>query len=425
MPIESGTLAAHRLGSALYGENASTSGDECIALGVTLLECDFRWTSDGVEVVQHDATLDYATTGTGTIAAMTWEQVSSAASDPNTYMRGTGYSESPVLTMDALLARYPSAVVLAEHKDVTSTWRVASVAQRWRDSGYADRVIIQAQSSTVCEEWIRWGFRTMVVTGSDLVNPAAYVAAGHTWVGYAFTGTGTAGEIARIAAAKAAGLRVAVWTLNRRHHIAAAWDAGADVVMTDHPTYATKSAVTASTSVTFSSGRYPVGTMAASGLYTEIVSGRLRTSGGASWSAGLIGACGPIEASTFSVTATLRHEGTPNQWAGIAVQGADDADYHGATGYRAGLAEDGTLTLYSYTSDGTETLIGSAASTAPSGGVDCEVTISVTPAGVSASTGGVTVSSSDTTHRPDRWWPHVCRGVGATPVGFSSVEVAI
>ncbi|WP_323760787.1 glycerophosphodiester phosphodiesterase family protein [Maricaulis sp.] len=70
-------LAAHRGGPAPgYPENALTSLDRLIELGVLYAEIDVRRTADGVLFLLHDDTLDRTTSGSGPLDGLTWEELS-------------------------------------------------------------------------------------------------------------------------------------------------------------------------------------------------------------------------------------------------------------------------------------------------------------------------------------------------------------
>ncbi len=71
---------AHRLGggegtTAYYWENSWKAYDRSLAAGVKIFETDVRWTSDGVPILMHDATVDRTTNGTGTVSQMTIAQI--------------------------------------------------------------------------------------------------------------------------------------------------------------------------------------------------------------------------------------------------------------------------------------------------------------------------------------------------------------
>ncbi len=74
-------VAAHRslhlsLSNIEVAENSMTAIKEAIGAKIDLIEMDVRRSSDGVLVLMHDATIDRTTTGTGTVSAMTYSNLS-------------------------------------------------------------------------------------------------------------------------------------------------------------------------------------------------------------------------------------------------------------------------------------------------------------------------------------------------------------
>lgn len=71
---------AHRLGGGegdkpYFYENSWKAYDRSLAAGVTIFETDVRWTSDGVPILMHDATVDRTTNGTGKVSELTIAQI--------------------------------------------------------------------------------------------------------------------------------------------------------------------------------------------------------------------------------------------------------------------------------------------------------------------------------------------------------------
>lgn len=68
-------VIAHRGASGNYPENTLLAFQQAIEMGVDWIELDVMTTSDGVVIVSHDTRADRCTDGTGSIPAMTLEQV--------------------------------------------------------------------------------------------------------------------------------------------------------------------------------------------------------------------------------------------------------------------------------------------------------------------------------------------------------------
>lgn len=69
-------IIGHRGGAGIGAENSLSCLKRGIDTGVDMIEIDIHQTSDGIVVVNHDPTLDRTTNGTGTIAEMTYKEIS-------------------------------------------------------------------------------------------------------------------------------------------------------------------------------------------------------------------------------------------------------------------------------------------------------------------------------------------------------------
>jgi glycerophosphoryl diester phosphodiesterase len=69
-------IQGHRGFCERYPENTMLGFQMALAEGAGGIETDVRRTRDGVFVLSHDATLDRTTSGSGTIAEMTWPEIS-------------------------------------------------------------------------------------------------------------------------------------------------------------------------------------------------------------------------------------------------------------------------------------------------------------------------------------------------------------
>lgn len=66
-------VVAHRGDWRNAPENSLQALQNCIDLGVDMVEIDVRETLDGVLVLMHDETIDRTTTGTGMVSELSWE----------------------------------------------------------------------------------------------------------------------------------------------------------------------------------------------------------------------------------------------------------------------------------------------------------------------------------------------------------------
>ena len=66
-------VVAHRGDWRNAPENSLQAIQNCIDMGVDMVEIDVRQTKDGQLVLMHDVTVDRTTTGTGKVSELTWE----------------------------------------------------------------------------------------------------------------------------------------------------------------------------------------------------------------------------------------------------------------------------------------------------------------------------------------------------------------
>jgi glycerophosphoryl diester phosphodiesterase len=254
-------LAAHRGGAALWPENSLRAFRESLALGVDLLELDVHLSADGRVVVIHDATLDRTTDATGPVAART------AAELGRVRLRAPdgAVTDERVPTLQAVLELVaPSrAGLLLEVKGPTPGENVVYERDHGEvritpGPGYAgmiDHALALLEKASMLARANVMGFSPEVVTRTRALAPGVattfLVAAAHvTQVGArpedaiawgARLGATDAGlqhtlaSPAVMATARAAGLRVGVWTVNDEGAMRRASGLGVDVLTSDRP----------------------------------------------------------------------------------------------------------------------------------------------------------------------------------------------
>ncbi|WP_175489802.1 glycerophosphodiester phosphodiesterase family protein [Algibacter lectus] len=65
-------VASHRAAHQEYPENSIKAIEECIRLGVDIVELDIRQTKDGEIIIMHDSTVDRTTNGKGKVDELNW-----------------------------------------------------------------------------------------------------------------------------------------------------------------------------------------------------------------------------------------------------------------------------------------------------------------------------------------------------------------
>ena len=236
-------VIGHRGDSAHFPENTAPSFDRAIELGVDAIEFDLRVTRDGVVVVNHDATVDRTTDGTGAIAAMTLAELESLDAGARFTVDGKAYPHRgkgmATLTFEELLERYPSIPLLIEVKVAAAVEGARRLIER---HGAADRVLLDSTDAGAVEPFRGTG----LVTGASMRDvirllPRALLGRPPAKLPYSALCIppwyqGIRVPILRLASvARAVGVATHVWTINDPQVAAALWQAGINGIITDDP----------------------------------------------------------------------------------------------------------------------------------------------------------------------------------------------
>jgi glycerophosphoryl diester phosphodiesterase len=240
-------VAAHRGGAALWPENSLTAFRGAIALGVDALELDVHLTADREVVVIHDATLDRTTTGRGPIRAATLAQIRTVRLVDRA---GVPTHEGvPTLAEVLDLARATSMLVLPEIKLDLARSPYPDIEQLvvklLRARGLLGRASVQSFDEATLRRVraMEPAARTMLLV--NRVRMAAHAGSAADAVRWAVdVGAADLGIDHRLidgrllAAARAAGVRVAAWTVNTEEDMRRMGTLGVDLVMSDRPDHA-------------------------------------------------------------------------------------------------------------------------------------------------------------------------------------------
>lgn len=128
-------VIGHRGNSAHAPENTLEAFRQAVALGVDALEFDVRRTADGVVVVLHDPTLDRTTDGSGRVDHLRLDEVRRADAGARfTSDRGASWPWRDrglrVPTLEEVLQTFPDTPVLIEIKDEAAGTAVRDVILR-------------------------------------------------------------------------------------------------------------------------------------------------------------------------------------------------------------------------------------------------------------------------------------------------------
>jgi glycerophosphoryl diester phosphodiesterase len=237
-------VAAHRGGAALWPENSLTAFRGAIALGVDALEFDVHLTADGEVVVIHDATLDRTSTGRGPVRAMTLAQIKNV----RLVDRAGVPTQDGVPTLAEVLdlARATPMLVLPEIKLDLARSPYPDIEPRvvalLRARGLLGRASVQSFDEGTLRRVraLEPAVRTMLLVSR--VRMAAHSGSAADAVGWAVdVGAADLGidyrliDAKLVAAARAAGVRVAAWTVNADDDLRRMSALGVDLVMSDRP----------------------------------------------------------------------------------------------------------------------------------------------------------------------------------------------
>jgi glycerophosphoryl diester phosphodiesterase len=227
----------HRGLSVRLSENTLASFRAALEAGAGGIELDVRVTRDGHPVVMHDATVDRTTDGFGAVAGMTLEAVRRL---------GVGQSGEKVPTLREVFEEFPSAAVNLDIKDWDLPGAEEVVLGVLREAGVAGRVLVASADHRVLRRFRRAAGGEFY-TGASRREIAVFYAASLLRLERLVRPAYVALQVPVyygplrlltprfVRAARAAGVRVDVWTINDPARMREVLDLGADAVMTDRP----------------------------------------------------------------------------------------------------------------------------------------------------------------------------------------------
>ena len=237
-------VAAHRGGAALWPENSLLAFRSALALGVDALELDLHLTADGEVVVLHDPTLERTSTGRGAVRDA---RLADLASVQLKTPEGAATAERvPTLAQVLDLVAQSSSELLPEIKLDAHRQRYDGIEEKVlaliRARGLLARTTIQAfQGDTIRRlRELEPAARTMLLVGRgdvgrDRARPAEAVRRARELGATDLGMNHRLIDADVVAAARAAGIRLAAWTVNDETDIRRMIDLGVDLVMSDRP----------------------------------------------------------------------------------------------------------------------------------------------------------------------------------------------
>lgn len=131
---------APRHGRGSTPENSLTALDQCIAIGVDVMETDVRRSRDGYLVMIHDDTVDRTTDGHGRVADLTLAQLRALRLRENEGGAATASTDQRIVTLDEMLTHGRGKIIFnLDVKDAI----YGEVAAAVKQSGDVGQVIVK------------------------------------------------------------------------------------------------------------------------------------------------------------------------------------------------------------------------------------------------------------------------------------------
>lgn len=211
----------HRGARAYEPENTLSSFRKAIELGATAIELDVRKTKDGKLVVIHNADVNKTTNSEGAVNELTLEQIQKLVTDKNEHI--------PTLD-DVLDAVGKKVKILVEIKEVGTEKQILDLIQK---KGLLDNVILvsfhEESLKTVRELNNKVETGLIYVRHKNPIQTALDLKAEYLLSLYSFT------HSANIQKAHEKGLKVIVWTINKKEEAQEYKQKGVDGIATDRP----------------------------------------------------------------------------------------------------------------------------------------------------------------------------------------------
>lgn len=427
----------HRGGSLLAPENTIQAFRYAVARGAKFLEMDVRLMADGSFGCCHDTTIDYMTTATGNVANQSAIRWQSLTVDCSQWLGPDWPNLSGLTLFEDVLREFGNKVILLPEIAHTATERgvlMAALLKKYNIS--TDMVIVECGSNDPLVPVREAGYQTLLY-GAGLVADTVG-AQGHQWVGIPYTES--AGQVAAL---KATGAKVLMYTVNRQKDYNAAIAKGADGVISDDPLYVsnTHPRKTADPYLMQSRwdgmGIYPnhsaANKLISTGIFTTAGAWEINNAAASVHNSTLQGWGCPINndmnATSYRIdfTTDLISALDTGRWFGVHLTTDDEAYTDGysntANGYQILIRKSGQLQVYRITA-GTPTLLSSFSGTARADGdsVPYRVTVSPTQITVARTNNADTLTVTDSTHRGLPYFRFGSAGVAGR---YKSVSVTV
>lgn len=232
---------AHRGGAKLMPEETLEAYDNAVQAGADVLEMDVHATKDGVLVLNHDATLDRTTDGTGNVKDHTYAELqtldaaySFSRDGGSTFpLRGSGVR---MATFKSVLTRFPTHYFSVEIKQSDPSI-VDAVLALLAETGMEERVILISFSEKTIKEVRQKNPR--LVTGASLPEMVAIETLSEAkqadYVLPCPIFQMSSADAALVTKIRRYGAKIQVWTINDAAQMRSFLDLGVDGIITDDP----------------------------------------------------------------------------------------------------------------------------------------------------------------------------------------------
>ena len=378
-------VIAHRGGSLQVPEHTMEGYRVAVGQGLHVIEQDVSTLADGGLGVMHDGTVDRMTTSSGNVAehtSVSWKQLDIDAS----ITLGGGWPDGlhPPL-FEEVLTEFGNRVLLcAEAKSTDAMGPMIDALER--HGVRPASVLLQSFALVDCRLARSRGWDVIWLGCADIAQASAE---GIGWIGL------RAGHVTAefCAAAHAAGIAVACFTVNRRHQRDAVIADGVDAIFSDDPAYIAGDASRRASDL-FAGQRWLPGMLPGTGR------GRFYADD-SSWGFGvsdtitstLMGFLAPPDPEAFTLHLDVRVDRTCGDSGSSCVfvfLSTDDHPYRpssgsspGANGYLFLLRGDGELAVHGVVEGVATTLASSTGGTAPQPDSYARLRITVTGPGLS------------------------------------------
>jgi len=221
---------AHRGSAAVYPEETYLAYDESVRSGNVLLEGDVALLGDGSLAVMHDATVDRTTTATGSLSAFDATSWSALRADGNAW-HGSNYGDNlnVPLFRDWIQKYRSSAIFVPEDKDSRSMEPMLKVFDELKLN--RDKVLLQCFSLNPLKLALSAGYQACFLNNNSATSISTVQASGVGWIGLPMS------PPAELKKWTDTGLKVLVWTINRRFQRDEALSVSVRGFFSDDPTY--------------------------------------------------------------------------------------------------------------------------------------------------------------------------------------------